>query len=122
MTHSDITGELFLSIGCSYNLSVINKNLRDEFLAEWISLKGHYLLRGKVYVSGGEFDESTSIRRFQIFQREATLALTAIIYADRKFFTLHPNLSNSPIFIQFNSTFPQLNQELYYGTPRQYIN
>jgi hypothetical protein len=121
LTHSDVTGELFLGVGCYYNLSVINKKLRDEFLAEWIPQKGHYLLKGQVYVSGGEFDESTSIRRFQIFQREAELALSAIFYGDRKFFTFHPQLLDSDKFIQFHSIYPKLNQVLYFGPPRQYM-
>ncbi|WP_066371996.1 staygreen family protein [Neobacillus fumarioli] len=122
LTHSDATGELFLSIGTQYNLSAINFKIRDEVLAEWIEHNGQLIFKGKVYVSGGEFDEHSSKQRFMIFQREMKLALTAIFYGDRKFFSCFPQLLNSSIFIQFESIYPQYNQVLYFGSPRQYLD
>ncbi|WHY75283.1 staygreen family protein [Neobacillus sp. WH10] len=122
LTHSDATGELFLSIGHQYNLTAINFKIRDEVLAEWIQKNGQFNFWGKVHVSGGEFDEHSSKKRFLIFEREAKLALTAIFYGDRKFFSCFPQLLDSSIFIQFESIYPQYNQLLYYGTPRQYLD
>lgn len=122
LTHSDKTGDLFLSIGYQYNHTVVNKILRDEFLAKWISQNGHYIMKGKVYVSGGEFDEHTAKNRFMIFQREAKLAITAVIYGDRRFFAHYPQLIDSAIVIQYQSNYPQLNKTLYHGTPRQFMN
>ncbi|MGE8081491.1 staygreen family protein [Peribacillus loiseleuriae] len=37
LTHSDVTGELFLSIGNHYDLPAINLKIRDEVLAKWTS-------------------------------------------------------------------------------------
>jgi hypothetical protein len=121
LTHSDKTGQLFLSIGNEYNLSAINPKVRDEVLAEWLPKMGEYMLWGKVYVSGGEFDEKYSKVRFLIFQKELDLALKAIIYGDRILFTYFPWLLDSPIYIQYESIFPQFNQINYMGTPRQYL-
>ncbi|MBS4172980.1 staygreen family protein [Bacillus sp. FJAT-49736] len=122
LTHSDTTGQLFLSIGNQYNLPAINFKTRDEVLAEWIQHKEELHLWGKVYVSRGEFDVQTSKKRFLIFQRELTLALTAIFYGDRKLFNCYPRLLDSPIYIQFDSIYPKYNQMLYYGTPRPYLD
>ncbi|MGD6895648.1 staygreen family protein [Bacillus infantis] len=122
LTHLDETGELFLSIGCVYDYSSVNKKFRDEVLAEWLPQMGQYVLKAAVYVSGGEFDEKTSKMRYMIFQREMDLALKAIIYGDRSFFTSYPWLLDSPIYVQFESVFPQFSKIIYYGTPRQYLN
>jgi len=122
LTHSDVTGELFLSIGNHYDLPAINLKIRDEVLAKWASQNRQFIFQGKVYVSGGEFDERSSMQRFMIFQREMKLALTAIFYGDRRFFSFYPRLLDSSIFIYFESIFPQYNQVLYYGTPRQYLD
>lgn len=122
LTHYDTTGELFLSIGNHYDLPAINLKIRDEVLATWTSQNGQFIFQGKVYVSGGEFDEHSSKQRFMIFQKEMKLALTAIFYGDHRFFSFYPQLLNSSIFIYFESIFPQYNQVLYYGTPRQYLD
>ncbi|WP_449623008.1 staygreen family protein [Robertmurraya sp. Marseille-Q9965] len=121
MTHSDETGELFLTIGYCYDESAINANFRDEVLAEWIPRMGQYILSGKVYVCGGEYDEQYAKIRFMIFQKELSLALTSIVYGDRGFYQYYPWLLDSPIYIQFESRYPLYNQLLYYGTPRQYL-
>uniref|UniRef100_A0A942T2I7 Staygreen family protein n=2 Tax=Neobacillus citreus TaxID=2833578 RepID=A0A942T2I7_9BACI len=121
LTHSDTTGDLFLSIGYHYDLKGINVSKRDEVLAEWMTTKkGAPILSGNVYVSGGEFDEQTAQRRFLIFQRELNLALSAIIYGDQRLFRQYPELLDANIFIHFNSIFPAFNQTMYYRTPRYY--
>jgi hypothetical protein len=122
LTHSDGTGELFLSIGSGYDYSAVNKKFRDEVMAEWLPQLGQYVLKAAVYVSGGEFDEKYSKVRFMIFQREMDLALKAIMYGDRSFFSSYPWLLESPIYVQFDSIYPQFSKIIYYGTPRQYLN
>jgi hypothetical protein len=121
MTHNDETGELFLTVGYCYDVSAINPTFRDEVLAEWVPQMGQYVLKGKVYVGGEEFDEQYSKIRFMIFQRELTEALTTIVYGDRAFFQNYPWLLDSPIYIHFESVYPLYNQSLYQGTPRQYL-
>ncbi|WP_423799903.1 staygreen family protein [Neobacillus sp. SAB-20_R2A] len=121
LTHSDTTGDLFLSIGYHYDLTGINVSKRDEVMAEWMTTKkGAPILSGNVYVSGGEFDEQTAQRRFLIFQRELNLALSAIIYGDQCLFRQYPELLDANIFIHFNSIYPAFNQTMYYRTPRHY--
>ena len=121
LTHSDDTGELFLSIGKNYDLSAVDPKLRDEVLAKWQTRCGEYLLLAKVYVSGGEYDIKFSQVRYMIFKKELKLALTGIVYGDRHFYTNYPWLLDCPIFVQFDSVYPEYNEVLYYGTPRQYL-
>jgi len=122
LTHSDESGDLFLSIGRHYNMLAIDRKKRDEVLGEWKQQHKQFVFIGKVYVSGGEFDEQSSQKRFMIFQKELKLALTGIFYGDYKFLRNYPTLLNSPIFVHFQSIFPQYNQELYYGSPSHYLN
>jgi hypothetical protein len=121
LTHSDETGYLFLTIGNHYDIKAINKKMRDEVLAEWMPTMGEYQLRGKVHISEGEYDEKHAKVRFMIFQRELHLAVKAIIYGDQAFYSNFPWLLDAPIFIEFYSVFPQYQQVLYYGTPRQVL-
>ncbi len=121
LTHSDNTGQLFLSIGCEYDYSTVNPHFRDEVQAEWIPQMGEFTLFGRVYICGGEFDENYANVRFRIFQKEVELALKAIVYGDQTFYTFFPWLIDAPIYIHFESFYPQFNQVLYYGTPRQYL-
>ena len=43
LTHSDITGELFLTIAAKYDYDKIT-DMRDEVLAEWIIVNSNYAL------------------------------------------------------------------------------
>ncbi|BCB03799.1 staygreen family protein [Bacillus sp. KH172YL63] len=120
LTHSDSTGELCLSIGCHFDPSHINPAMRDEVKAEWRRDLGQYTLAGTVYVSGGEYDQQLSNVRYMIFKKEIPLALSAIVNGDEGFYTYYPWLLDAPIFICFESVFPQFQQTIYFGTPRQY--
>ncbi|MGG1632665.1 staygreen family protein [Rossellomorea sp. NRS-1567] len=121
LTHSDTTGELFLSVGCHFDLEKINPSMRDEVLGEWRRDLGQYTLAGTVYVSGGEFDQQLSNVRFMIFKKELPLALAAMVNGDKGFYTYYPWLLDAPIIVCFESVFPEYQQTLYFGTPRQYL-
>lgn len=121
LTHSDTTGQLFLTIGCEYDAASVNPQIRDEVKAEWISRMGEFTLFGWVHVSEGEFDKKLANVRYLIFKKELSLALQAIVYGDQNIFINFPWLLDAPIYIQFQSDFPQYNQILYHGTPRQYL-
>ncbi|NQD67073.1 hypothetical protein HP456_14250 [Bacillus haikouensis] len=121
LTHSDTNGQLYLSIGSQYDLSKINAQMRDEVLGEWRRELGQYTLFGKVYVSGGEFDEKLSKVRFMIFKKEIPLALNAFVNGDNGFYTYYPWLLDAPVYIYFESVFNEFNQVIYFGTPRQYL-
>jgi hypothetical protein len=83
LTHSDASGQLFLTIGVHYDYLAINPQSRDEVLAEWVPQKGEFALIGRVYISGGEYDEKYAMVRYMIFQKELNLALKAIVYGDQ---------------------------------------
>ncbi|WP_404408275.1 staygreen family protein [Jeotgalibacillus malaysiensis] len=119
LTHSDITAELFLTIGLQYAFEKINA-MRDEVLAEWIIANGCPLLYVYVYVDG-EFGPAVTAVRDAIFRRELPLALEAIRYGDRKFFAAHPALDSAPIWIHFDSTNSLYNKFEHWGTPGDYI-
>ncbi|WP_413299310.1 staygreen family protein [Bacillus sp. 1P10SD] len=121
LTHSDTTGQLFLTIGCEYNFSAINYSMRDEVLAEWIPQFGEYSLCARVYVSGGEYDENYTKVRFMIFQKELNLALKAMVNGDQALYSNFPWLLDAPIYVHFESIFPPFNQVIFYGTPRNYL-
>ncbi|MDE5415141.1 staygreen family protein [Alkalihalobacterium chitinilyticum] len=122
LTHSDITGELFLDVGYVYNYEAIDEEMRDEVLAEWQRNNlGQFRLVGRAYVDGGEFSEEVSRVRFTIFQKEMMTALKGMVYGDRAFFANHPSLLDAPIYIHYDSVYPQFRQTVYYGTPRQIL-
>lgn len=118
LTHSDITAELFLTIGLQYAYDKIS-NQRDEVLAEWKIYNGYMILYVYVYVDGQQGPSLTAIRN-TIFRRELPLALEAIMYGDRKLFIVHPELNYAPIYIYFDSTNPYYNRFEYWGTPKDY--
>lgn len=118
LTHSDITADLFLTIGLQFAYNKVNA-MRDEVLAEWRTNNGFPFLYAYVYVDG-QFGPAVSAVRNAIFRRELPLALEAIRYGDRRFFTAHPDLDNAPIWIHFDSTNPEYNRFENWGTPKDY--
>jgi len=105
LTHSDQTGELFLTIGREYAYDKVGF-MRDEVLAEWKEHEGHPYLYVYVYING-QTDQVISAKRNEIFRRELPLALKAIYYGDRNFFDNYFCLKNAPIWIYFDSQNPQ---------------
>ncbi len=120
LTHSDETGDLFLSIGGGIDSSRINWKMRDEVIGTWQIRGGQYCLVCTVHISGGEFDEEKSRSRFSIFQQELPLALKGMINGDKGLFDYYPWLLNAPIQVQFCSVYPEFNQVMYYGLARHY--
>lgn len=123
LTHSDTTGQLFLAVGYDHDYAAINTQMRDEVLAWWQSdCQYPYILAGKVYIDNGEHSEKVSKKRFDIFSQEMNVALKGIIYGDWPFLNNYPFLLNAPIYIHFESNYPQYNQTLYFGTPMSYLD
>ena len=73
--HSDITADLFLTIGLQFVYDKVNA-MRDEVLAEWRTNNGFPFLYVCVYVDG-QFGPAVSAVRNAIFRRELPLALEA---------------------------------------------
>ncbi|MER2154178.1 MAG: staygreen family protein [Solibacillus sp.] len=120
LTHSDNTGELFLTIGTQFAWDKVNNDMRDEVIGEW-KTNGYYIYyNAYVMVNKEGQDSNTAMRRYEVFRRELPLALTAIRYGDRFIFDVYPALDNGLIIVNFISTYPQLYKQETFGTFSSY--
>jgi len=123
LTHSDKTGDLYLTIGPDYDRNQISglhtRLMRDEVLGEWVCNETGYLLKIYVHVSGG-FVIGTAGWRNRILHRELPLALEAIHYAERYLLQTHPELKDAPIEIHFRSSIQKYNVTESWGTLGNY--
>ena len=116
LTHSDLTAELFLTIGPEFAYDKVNV-MRDEVLGEWVNTDNRYLYKVYLQVDGAK--GMSAIRNY-IFRRELPLALEAIRYGDQTFFRAHPELNLSPIIVSFRSTNSYYNRVENWGTFADY--
>jgi len=123
LTHSDRTGELFLTIGGQYDKQQISKLytrlMRDEVLAELADDGDRLVFKVYCHVSGG-FIIGTAKWRYNIFQSELPLVLEAIRYSDRTLFEKNPQLDNTPVLICFQSTDSRFNRVENWGVMADY--
>ena len=123
LTHSDSTGDLFLTIGKSYDLAQIagwyTRLMRDEVLAEWQYCEGQWFLLVHCHVSGGLVFGSAAWR-YQIFQRELPLVLEAFRYGDHQLFLTHPELDQASAKVKFNAVQPVYQRVEEWGYLRDY--
>lgn len=118
LTHSDETGDLFLTIGKKYAYEKITE-MRDEVLAEWRQLNGNpYLF---VYVYVGNYGPKQTAIRNTIFRRELPLALEAIMYGDKEFFYVYQTLQQAPIYIHFESPLEAYHTVEVWGMVKNYM-
>jgi hypothetical protein len=106
LTHSDITGQLFLSIGSEYDTKktsrLYTRLMRDEVLAELVNNESSFELRVHCHISGGLIVGSAGWR-YNIFRSELPLVLEAIRYGDKALFEKNPELDHIPVYIHFHS-------------------
>lgn len=123
LTHSDTTGDLFLTIGADYDRQQISgwhtRLLRDEVLAEWRGGDDGAELHVHCHVSGG-LVFGTAGWRYAIFQKELPLVLEAFRLGDRELIEAHPELDRAPIFIHFHSKRRRYRRTEEWGTPGDY--
>lgn len=123
LTHSDRTGDLFLSIGSQYDTKQISKLytklMRDEVLAELTNEGDSLVFRMYCHVSGG-FVFGTAKWRYKIFKSELPLVLEAIRYGDKTLFKHNPQLDDIPVLIHFKSTDRRFNKVENWGTLADY--
>ena len=123
LTHSDITGELFLTIGSEYDKKQVSgiytRLMRDEVLAELTSEGDRPVFRVYCHVSGG-FIFGTARWRYNIFQCELPLALEAIRYGDRTLFEQNQQLDKTPVLIRFQSPDNRFNKVEDWGLMANY--
>ncbi|MDH7472795.1 MAG: staygreen family protein [Anaerolineae bacterium] len=123
LTHSDITGELFLTVGPEHNTKQMSglyaRLMRDEVLAEWRHDEDGPALHIICHVSGGLVFGTAALRDF-FFRKELSLALAALRYGDRKFFAAHPEMDRAPIWVHFHSHRQRYRRLERWGTPADY--
>ena len=118
LTHSDSTGDLFLTIGSDYDhkqiSSLYTRFMRDEVLAEWQKTESGYELHLFMHISGG-FCFGWASLRDRIFCSHLPLVLESIKYGDRSLIEKVPELENSHILVHFNSTNRKYDRVENYG-------
>ena len=123
LTHSDMTGDLYLTVGADYDKKKISKLytrlMRDEVLAELVKNEGCLELRVYCHVSGG-LVLGTAKWRSDIFHTELPLVLEAIRYGDRNFYETDPNLDQTPVKVYFHSHKSRYNQVEDWGVIADY--
>lgn len=123
LTHSDLTGDLYLTIGPSYDPEQFSgwyaRLMRDEVLAEWREEQGSPTLHVHCHVSGG-WVLGPARWRDLIFRRELPLVLEALRYGDRALYETHPGLDQAPIQIHFHARQDRLDRVEEWGTPAVY--
>ncbi len=119
LTHSNYTGELFLSIGPEYNTAQLSgicaRLMRDEILGEWQEANP-VALHLYCHVNGG-WVLGPAAARYKLFKRELPLIVEALRYGDRRLFSAHPNLDQAPIIIHFSSTDQRYDKIEHFGQP-----
>ena len=123
LTHSDATGDLYLTIGPDYDRRQISglytRLMRDEVLAEWRQDQDAVALHVYCHVSGGLVFGSAEMRD-AIFRRELPLVLEAFRYGDRALVEGIPALDRSPIWVHFIASTARYNRVERWGTPSDY--
>ena len=123
LTHSDTSGDLFLTIDITYAKNQISgwytRLMRDEVLAEWHMEVSRPVLHVYCHVSGGLVFGSARWR-YAIFKRELPLVLEAFYYGDQELYASHPELDSAPIKIHFVSQLKRYQRIESWGTPGDY--
>ena len=121
LTHSDRTGDLFLTVGPEYDKKQIRglytRLMRDEVVAEW--REGEEGSELHVHCEVGRGLGSAKMRE-NIFRRELDLVLEAFRYGDREFFEKHPILDSARILVHFHAR-KKINDKVEeWGRPENY--
>jgi hypothetical protein len=107
LTHSDRTGDLFLSVGTSYDVEKLSdlytRFMRDEVIAELKSEDGGLSLNLHYHVCGG-FVFGWANLRFKIFCRFISYNVQAIRFGDKAFFDKNPEFDEARVLVYFHSS------------------
>lgn len=123
LTHSDRTGDLFLTIAPSYDRDQISgwytKLMRDEVLGEW-QTEDQPSLHLHCHVSGGVVLGPAKWRD-AIFKQHLPQVLDAVCYGDQDFFNGNPDLQVAPIFVHFHAKQAALDRIERWGQVQDYL-
>jgi Staygreen protein len=125
LTHSDRTGDLFLSIGKEYDTERISglytRLMRDEVIAEFARISSGLEFDVFCHVSGGLVFGGARWR-YGIFQAELPLVLEAVRYGDRALFEKNQEKDNTPVVVHFKSANKRFNTTQSWGVLSEYAN
>ena len=123
LTHSDRTGDLFLSIAREYDRQQISgwytRLMRDEVLAEWIDTPRGPAVDVHCHVSGGIVFGSATWRD-SILRLHMPMVIEAFRQGDAALFTAQPELDRSPVRVHFHSHRPTFDRIESRGTFADY--
>jgi hypothetical protein len=123
LTHSDTTGDLFLTVGLEYDRRQISgwytRLLRDEVLAEWKVDEEGPALHVYCHLSGG-LALGPARWRYQIFKHELPLVLEAFRQGDEALYAAQPELNDAPIWVHFRARRARHRRLERWGTPADY--
>ncbi len=123
LTHSDTTGDLYLTVGLQYDRQQISglytRLMRDEVLAEWREEDKGPALHVFCHVSGG-LAFGPARWRYLIFQKELPLVLEAFRHGDRKLFEATPALDEATVWVHFCSHRRRYRRKERWGAPADY--
>jgi hypothetical protein len=106
LTHSDVTGDLFLTIGPDYDdraLRALQVRLeRDEVLGEWVLDEDGPRLDLHMMAQGGLPFFGTARMRCDIFRHYRSMVLGAIRHGDKVLAEAHPELDKAPVVARFH--------------------
>ncbi len=122
LTHSDSTGDLFLTVGPAFDRRQIagwyTRLLRDEVLAEW-RIEDPARLDVHCHVSGG-LALGPARWRFGIFRSHLPTVIEAFRYGDRGLFVAHPELDEATVWVRFHSSRARYEISEEWGRLRDY--
>ena len=122
LTHSDVTGELFLTIGKEINLhqieGIYTRIMRDEVLAEW-ELSKPATLHVFCHVSGGLVFGTASMR-YSIFRYHMPMVLEAFCYGDRILLIKYSELAKGKVVVHFIARQKRYNHDEIWGVLDDY--
>jgi hypothetical protein len=123
LTHSDRTGELFLTIADDYDYAQISgwytRLMRDEVLAEWQN-GSQPTFHVYCHVSGGVILGSARWR-YSILKNHMPMVLQAFRHGDQELFFQNPDLDSATISVHFSAKQIQLNKIEIWGTFADYV-
>lgn len=123
LTHSDSTGDMFLSIGSDYDCEQISgfytRLMRDEVLAELIDNHQEVSLNVYCHVSGGLVFGFAGWRN-DIFHYHMRMVLEALRYGERELISTHPELDEAKIWVHFKSNHIKYNKVENWGLLKTY--
>lgn len=123
LTHSDFTGDLFLSIGPDYDYSkfsnLYSKLMRDEVLGEWksvsqIRLDIHCHCSGGIVLGPARWRDS-------IFRNHMPMVIKAICYGDKSFFNKNEHLQKKFIYVHFHARQKTLDRVENWGIVKEFM-